>query len=158
MTGSSRLRCDFSSDPRSITRDVPRSVSTSGASIWRAAVLAPVNLLSGLGHVLSCAFLPSCCALCGDLLPEISEAPVCQACWSEIPPQRKNCCARCGEDLFEPALSSASSPATNSCRFCRMAPPAFVHAVSCGVYEGSMRSALHALKYDRLAPVARELG
>jgi ComF family protein len=39
-----------------------------------------------------------------------------------------------------------------------MAPPAFVHAVSCGVYEGSMRSALHALKYDRLAPVARELG
>jgi ComF family protein len=39
-----------------------------------------------------------------------------------------------------------------------MAPPAFVHAVSCGVYEGSMRAALHALKYDRMAPVARELG
>jgi ComF family protein len=26
------------------------------------------------------------------------------------------------------------------------------------VYEGSMRSAIHALKYDRIAPVARELG
>jgi ComF family protein len=39
-----------------------------------------------------------------------------------------------------------------------MAPPAFARAVSCGVYEGSMRSALHALKYDRMTPVARELG
>jgi ComF family protein len=39
-----------------------------------------------------------------------------------------------------------------------MTPPAFVCAVSYGVYEGSMRSAIHALKYDRMAPVARELG
>jgi ComF family protein len=39
-----------------------------------------------------------------------------------------------------------------------MAPPAFVRAVSYGVYEGSMRGAIHALKYDRMAPVARELG
>ena len=39
-----------------------------------------------------------------------------------------------------------------------MAPPPFVRAVSFGVYEGSMRSAIHALKYERMAPVARELG
>jgi len=39
-----------------------------------------------------------------------------------------------------------------------MAPPAFVRAVSFGVYEGSMRAAIHALKYDRLAPLARMLG
>jgi ComF family protein len=39
-----------------------------------------------------------------------------------------------------------------------MAPPAFVAAVSVGVYEGSMRGAIHALKYDRMAPLARELG
>jgi ComF family protein len=39
-----------------------------------------------------------------------------------------------------------------------MAPPAFVRAVSYGVYEGSMRGAIHALKYDRMAPVAGELG
>jgi ComF family protein len=39
-----------------------------------------------------------------------------------------------------------------------MAPPAFVRAVSYGVYEGSMRGAIHALKYERIAPVARELG
>jgi ComF family protein len=39
-----------------------------------------------------------------------------------------------------------------------MAPPAFVAAVSFGVYDGPMRGAMHALKYDRMAPVARELG
>jgi ComF family protein len=39
-----------------------------------------------------------------------------------------------------------------------MAPPAFVAAVSFGVYDGPMRGAIHALKYDRMAPVARELG
>jgi ComF family protein len=39
-----------------------------------------------------------------------------------------------------------------------MAPPAFVRAVSFGVYEGAMRSAIHALKYERIAPIARELG
>jgi ComF family protein len=39
-----------------------------------------------------------------------------------------------------------------------MAPPAFVCVVSAGVYEGSMRGAIHALKYDRIAPVAKELG
>jgi ComF family protein len=114
--------------------------------------------MSGLGHALSCAFLPSCCALCGSLLPKISSAPVCRACWDEIPPQRENCCARCGEDLFEPVSASTSSPQANCCRACRMTPPAFLRAVSFGVYEGSMRSAIHALKYERMAPVARELG
>jgi ComF family protein len=39
-----------------------------------------------------------------------------------------------------------------------MAPPAFLRAVSFGVYEGSMRAAIHALKYDRIAPISRELG
>ena len=39
-----------------------------------------------------------------------------------------------------------------------MAPPAFVRAVSYGVYEGTMRLALHALKYERITTVARELG
>jgi ComF family protein len=39
-----------------------------------------------------------------------------------------------------------------------MASPAFVRAVSYGVYQGRMRGAIHALKYDRLHPAARVLG
>ncbi len=44
------------------------------------------------------------------------------------------------------------------CRACRLAPPPFVRAVSYGVYEGRMREAVHALKYDRLHPAAKGLG
>jgi ComF family protein len=39
-----------------------------------------------------------------------------------------------------------------------MAPPPFVRAVSYGIYQGHMRDAIHALKYDRLHPAARGLG
>lgn len=33
-----------------------------------------------------------------------------------------------------------------------------MRAVSCSVYEGTVRSAIHALKYERVAPVASVLG
>jgi ComF family protein len=46
----------------------------------------------------------------------------------------------------------------NYCRACRMSPPAFVRAVSFGVYEGSMRGAIHALKFDGITPAAGKLG
>jgi ComF family protein len=39
-----------------------------------------------------------------------------------------------------------------------MAPPAYERAVSYGLYQGRMREAIHALKYDRLQPAARVLG
>ncbi len=44
------------------------------------------------------------------------------------------------------------------CRACRIAPPSYVQAVSYGVYEGAMRGAIHALKYDRVSALARPLG
>ncbi|MBS1803564.1 MAG: ComF family protein [Acidobacteria bacterium] len=48
--------------------------------------------------------------------------------------------------------------ATHLCRACRVAPPSFARAVSFGTYEGKLREAIHALKYDRLHPAARKLG
>jgi ComF family protein len=39
-----------------------------------------------------------------------------------------------------------------------MAPPPFVRAVACGLYEEPMRGALHAFKYGGLHPVAQPLG
>jgi len=44
------------------------------------------------------------------------------------------------------------------CRACRLAPPDFVRAVSFGPYDGRMKEAVHALKYDRLHPAAHRLG
>jgi ComF family protein len=54
-------------------------------------------------------------------------------------------------------MSSGSSFST-LCRACRLAPPPFVRAVSYGLYQGRMREAIHALKYDRLHPAASGLG
>jgi ComF family protein len=39
-----------------------------------------------------------------------------------------------------------------------MAPPPFVRAVAYGPYQGRMKAAIHAFKYDRLHPLARGLG
>lgn len=44
------------------------------------------------------------------------------------------------------------------CRACRLAPPPFTRAVAYGLYEGRMKQAIHALKYDRLHPAALGLG
>jgi ComF family protein len=68
--------------------------------------------------------------------------------------QRDPVCSRCGEPLGFPPASV--SPLT--CRVCRLAPPAFVRAVSYGPYEGRMRDAIHALKYNGLHGAACRLG
>lgn len=63
-------------------------------------------------------------------------------------------CLRCGD-----ALASAPAAGISTlCRACRLAPPPFVRAVSYGVYQGRMREAIHALKYDRLHPASAGLG
>lgn len=44
------------------------------------------------------------------------------------------------------------------CQPCRMAPPAFEHAVAYGVYQGPLRSFIHLLKYEGMRPIATGLG
>jgi len=82
--------------------------------------------------------------------------PICQACWTEFPVQSGNLCARCGDLLDAPVLAGPSN--SGLCRACRLAPPPFARAVAYGPYQDRMKAAIHALKYDRLHPVARGLG
>ena len=65
-------------------------------------------------------------------------------------------CFRCGEALDAPVVDGIS--ATRLCRACAIAPPPFARAVSFGTYDGRLRDAIHALKYDRMRPAARNLG
>jgi ComF family protein len=65
-------------------------------------------------------------------------------------------CHRCGDSLDQPPVEGIDS--SQLCRACRLAPPAFVRAVSFATYDGRMRDAIHALEYDRIHPVARRLG
>jgi ComF family protein len=105
---------------------------------------------------LSCALLPAFCSLCGSPLPHLSSVPLCDACWSEIVPLRRVACHCCGDRLdLSPDSGYLNA---NLCRACRMAPPAFQRVVSYGAYQGRMRSAIHALKYSGIRPVAKRMG
>ena len=144
-----KVRCVFRRDSGSLTFDVPPSET----SRWRAVARVLRSPMDALG----CALLPASCSLCGSPLPQLSHVPICALCWTEFPLQTPDSCARCGDSLDAPA--SAARPVTASlCRPCRLAPPPFVRAVAYGLYQGRMKAAIHALKYDRLHPAARGMG
>jgi ComF family protein len=81
------------------------------------------------------------CAVCGDLIDKISLDPP-------------------GSSLDSSILGAASQayPAQAHCRACSLAPPPFERAVFYGLYRGRMREAIHALKYDRISPAAKQMG
>ncbi len=142
-----QVRCVFPRNSGSLTIDVPPSQT----SAWRAVA----RVLRSPMDALSCALLPAFCALCGSPLPQLSPVPICAACWMEFPVQSGPVCARCGDSLASPGFDPSM---TGLCRTCRLAPPPFVKAVAFGPYQGRMKAAIHALKYDRLHPAARGLG
>jgi ComF family protein len=115
-----------------------------------------VRVLRSPVDAIGSALLPASCTLCGSPLPRLSSVPICEACWTEIPVQTGAVCLRCGEALEAPVVEGLAT--TELCRSCRITPPAFARAVSFGTYDGRLRDAIHALKYDRMHPAARELG
>ena len=125
-----------------MTSDVPPSETTR----WRAVV----RVLRSPVDALSCALLPTSCALCGSPLPRLSSAPICDVCWTEFPVLDGPACPRCGDAIYSPVFTF--------CRACRLAPPPFARAVAYGLYQGRMKDAIHALKYNRLHPAAHGLG
>jgi ComF family protein len=92
----------------------------------------------------------------------LSRAPICEDCWNRVAPQVGLVCSRCSEDLhvspFALVGGTESGPADRLCQPCRLAPPAFERAVAYGGYTGTLRALIHALKYDRILPVADRLG
>ena len=142
-------RCIFRRNSSSQACGLPPSET----SRWRAVA----RVLRSPFDALSCAFFPASCVLCGSPLPHLTSVPICQVCWTEFSVARGELCARCGDALDWPALEVDAST-SRFCRRCRLAPPPFVRAVAYGPYQGRMKAAIHALKYDRLRPAARGLG
>ena len=105
---------------------------------------------------------PSPCRVCGNPLLRLSRTPICDDCWNRVAPQAGLVCARCSEDLRVSAFTHVggleSGPADRLCQPCRLAPPPFERAVAYGGYTGTLRSLIHALKYDGILPVADRLG
>ncbi len=88
---------------------------------------------------------PSLCPACGRLLAHPGRGPLCEPCWASLPRHRAVVC-RCGLPL---------AGGLAACGRCRRGRQPFAAGASLGPYEGSLRAALHALKYGgrrRAAP------
>lgn len=88
---------------------------------------------------LSILFAPSC-ASCTRLLPQPSAGAVCAECWQSICPVTPPLCDSCGDALLP------AGPAR--CLRCLAQPPLVERSRAIGIYDGSLRAIVHALKYD----------
>lgn len=99
-------------------------------------------------------FDPTCAACRNPLGPE-RVGPVCRTCWNAIKVVRQPWCDRCGEPL-----RSWRHPAgeRTTCARCLSQPPQFDSARAYGIYEGSLREIIHALKYRGHQSLGTPLG
>jgi ComF family protein len=80
---------------------------------------------------------PSACPACGAQLTQPGRGPLCEPCWSSLPRHAQIPC-RCGLPLL---------PGVTACPRCRRGRQVFAAGASLGPYEGSLRAAVHALKF-----------
>ena len=92
--------------------------------------------------------LPAECLVCHRLLgPEFTDDLVCRVCRLRWRPVRRPWCERCGQP----------EPHFGPCRLCRGWPAELTSARSAVWLDGSARRAVHALKYDGLSRLGRDM-
>lgn len=97
---------------------------------------------------------PAQCPVCGETLAEGRRDPLCGVCWAAIPRVTPPWCERCGRPF--PGLTPAPGTVT-SCGPCRAEPPAWDWARAGAEYEGVVRQAIHAFKFEGRRALARPL-
>ncbi|MBI4432752.1 MAG: ComF family protein [Candidatus Omnitrophica bacterium] len=97
-------------------------------------------MLTTFARHASSLLFPSECEACGALLNSVESPGACQICVRAIrliPPPH---CAGCGR---------STSREGERCPFCLKESFHFDRAFACAVYEGKMKSFLHAFKFDK---------
>jgi len=107
--------------------------------------LAAVTARFLVDPVLAVVF-PSACPACGAPVARPTRGPLCEACWAALPRHAATVC-RCGVPLA----------AGDCCGRCRRGLSAFTTGASLGPYAGSLRVAIHELKYQGRRRVAGRL-
>lgn len=82
---------------------------------------------------------PETCPVCEEQPSEHDTAPICLSCWQTITPYNGPFCTTCGKPL--------SSDASITCSDCLNDEPAFSAARSFGLYDGTLRDAVHLFKF-----------
>jgi ComF family protein len=126
--------------------------STDGvASAFRRTVAsASARAIDALLAVI----LAPACAACDAPLEEPSRGPICGRCWRQIVPITPPVCDGCGDPLQSWRVISLEQ---GVCPRCRRRRHAATRSRAIGLYEGSLRGIVHALKYDGRRSVARPL-
>jgi competence protein ComFC len=84
-------------------------------------------------QIIDWLYPPSCCS-CGKI-----GKLICDDCYSNLQKPGINACSLCGEPLKKSGI----------CLRCRTHPPHFHSLRSLGYFTGSLRDAIHSLKYQR---------
>lgn len=98
---------------------------------------------------------PLPCALCRGPLSVSTEVGVCDPCLKRIALVGEERCDRCGRAI---ARGGRRRREPVYCRQCETWPPAIDYGRGCGVYQGYLRSCIHALKYRGDLLIAQGLG
>jgi ComF family protein len=98
-----------------------------------------------LDPVLAVVF-PCRCPVCAKPLARPTRGPLCEACWAALPRHATPSC-RCGAPLAAGEL----------CGRCRRGLTPFAAGASLGPFQGTLRAAIHELKYRGRRRVAARL-
>jgi len=89
--------------------------------------------------------LPQNCFLCGDL----SQQPICEPCYADLPTPATNRCYVCAKSL---------PPTTTKCEDCRQLPPPFNHTQTLLAYLYPVNKLIQATKFQQNLALLKFLG
>ncbi len=95
---------------------------------------------------------PPACPLCLTTLPIGDSAPFCSTCLGNFTPLPPAHCPVCALPF------SGSENSSHLCGRCIKNPPVFVKVFASGVYEKSLRHAIHQFKFNQRLGLDRALG
>ena len=99
--------------------------------------------------------LPPRCVVCEASTSGTGDPWVCQSCWVAVEFVRPPVCAQCGTPFAAPLEGIGS--ATHRCGKCLLSPPPYERARAVGLYEGTLREVIHAMKYRPVFGLVRPL-
>ncbi len=112
-------------------------------------------VISFLHRILE-VMLPSSCCYCHSSVGNSRIPHFCASCWSDFTLLHGPFCPTCGRPFESPETLSHSPE--HSCLSCRQYPPHFDQALSIGLFEGSLREAVHQFKYRPCQSLGKPLG
>jgi competence protein ComFC len=89
---------------------------------------------------------PPICLVCGA---EMAEGCLCSVCIGKFEAVAPPFCERCGVPISSDRMV---------CLSCELSEPPFVWTYALGKYDGSLRRAIHRMKFDRKSALAKPLG